>query len=234
MYILLCMFAAGAVHLRPTWGAESFRGGVPLFLQRFEWHYLSIAACLTRPHVFYPLLIVSRITIICQTYSPRLNNTCVRQVVLDKWFPLTHSSAFSALSKTRWNSLRHPRLLKLTPARAHLRRHIYIYIYIYIYTHIYIYIYIYVYIYIYPYTYIYIYIYIPKPVGASKMKLVCSLWSIMRCYIWFVFMCSLLYIYIYTYVCVCMCVFGANITISTIVTIICCCCCYYYHYHYHH
>ena len=101
MYILLCMFAAGAVHLRPTWGAESFRGGVPLFLQRFEWHYLSIAACLTRPHVFYPLLIVSRITIICQTYSPRLNNTCVRQVVLDKWFPLTHSSAFSALSKTR-------------------------------------------------------------------------------------------------------------------------------------
>ena len=25
-------------------------------------------------------------------YSPRLKNACARQVVLDKWFPLTHAS----------------------------------------------------------------------------------------------------------------------------------------------
>ena len=31
------------------------------------WHYLSNATCLIRPHLFYALFIVSRITIICQT-----------------------------------------------------------------------------------------------------------------------------------------------------------------------
>ena len=52
-----------------------------------EWHYLSIAPCLM-PYglVCFVLFIVSRITI---NHSPFLKKTCVRQVVLDKRFPLT-------------------------------------------------------------------------------------------------------------------------------------------------
>ena len=44
----------------------------------FGRHCLCNATCLIRPHLFYALFIVSRITIM---------NICVRQVVLDKWFP---------------------------------------------------------------------------------------------------------------------------------------------------
>ena len=79
-------------------------------------------------------------------YSPFLKNTCVGEVVLDKWSPLIVGTLFRTL------------VLRET----HISLSIYIYIYrerererdvyidvIYIYIRIYIYIYIYVYIYIY-------------------------------------------------------------------------------------
>ena len=56
----------------------------------FGWHYLSNATCLIRPHLLHSTFIVSRITILCQINSPRFKKTLVRQVALDKWFPLNH------------------------------------------------------------------------------------------------------------------------------------------------
>ena len=52
----------------------------------FGWHYLSNAICLIRPRLCYICFFVSRTTIICYDHS-LLKNTCVRQVVLDKWLP---------------------------------------------------------------------------------------------------------------------------------------------------
>ena len=51
------------------------------------WHYLSSAACLIRAHLNHALFGV-RVIILCQNDSPLWKNTCVRQVVLDKWLPL--------------------------------------------------------------------------------------------------------------------------------------------------
>ena len=48
----------------------------------FGWHYLSNATCLMWPHMFCACFVVSRITAIFE------EKTCVRQVVLYKWFPL--------------------------------------------------------------------------------------------------------------------------------------------------
>ena len=56
-------------------------------------HYLSSATCLIRPRLFYALFIVSRTTVILPQSSPLLKNTCVRQVALDKRFPLILSPA---------------------------------------------------------------------------------------------------------------------------------------------
>ena len=53
-------------------------------------HYLSNTSCLIRPRLCYALLTVPRIAIICKRYSPLLKKVCVRQVVLDKWFPLNN------------------------------------------------------------------------------------------------------------------------------------------------
>ena len=54
------------------------------------WHYLSNAPCLIQPHSFHACFVVSSIVINC--YSTLLatseERTCVRRVVLDKWFPL--------------------------------------------------------------------------------------------------------------------------------------------------
>ena len=50
------------------------------------------ARCLMRPHLFYALFIVSRISIICQMIRRLLKKICVRQVALDQWFPLTGNS----------------------------------------------------------------------------------------------------------------------------------------------
>ena len=57
------------------------------------WHYLSNATCLIRPRSFY--VSVCRVkehrnVLHC---SPLLKNTCVRQVVLDKWFPLKEANS---------------------------------------------------------------------------------------------------------------------------------------------
>ena len=45
------------------------------------WHYLSNVTCLIRPHFFYALFIAS---------SSFLKKVCVRQVGLDRWFPLKY------------------------------------------------------------------------------------------------------------------------------------------------
>ena len=54
------------------------------------WHYLSNSTCLMRPRAFHALFAASRITILVYMCSPRLKKPCVRQVVSDKWFPLSH------------------------------------------------------------------------------------------------------------------------------------------------
>ena len=150
------------------------------------WHYLSNAICLMRPRSFYALFRCVNDHHNLLHYSQRLKNTCVRRVVLDKWFPLK-------LTETHWNSpeltvftfvnvyvgllrfiVRYALLnLTVTPpwakpgacswgVRVYIYIYIYIYIYVYIYIereiHIYACIYIYIYIYIYTHcTYIYIY-----------------------------------------------------------------------------
>ena len=51
-------------------------------------HYLSNATCPIRPHLFYVFRHVKdHLTL--PKYSSLLKNACVRQVMLDKWFPLT-------------------------------------------------------------------------------------------------------------------------------------------------
>ena len=54
---------------------------------------MSNATCLTRPRLFYALCIVSRITTICYVtrHFRREHVTCVRQVALDKWLPLSYA-----------------------------------------------------------------------------------------------------------------------------------------------
>ena len=53
----------------------------------FWWHYLSNATCLMRPR-----LLLRRVKDHHNLLhdSPCLKTTCVRQVVLDNWFPLKH------------------------------------------------------------------------------------------------------------------------------------------------
>ena len=55
------------------------------------WHYLSNATCPMWPCLFYALFTVSRILDHHKSlhYSPLLKKPSVRQVVLDKWFPLS-------------------------------------------------------------------------------------------------------------------------------------------------
>ena len=59
------------------------------------WHYLSNATCLMRPRLF--LCVVYSVKEHHQTnvlhVSPHLKNICVRQVVLDEWFPLIQAVA---------------------------------------------------------------------------------------------------------------------------------------------
>ena len=65
------------------------------------WHYLSNATCLLRPHPLYALLTVSRITPSVATLFAALGETHVRQVVLDKWLPLSASSRSATSCATR-------------------------------------------------------------------------------------------------------------------------------------
>ena len=86
------------------------------------WHHLSNSTCLMRPRSFYVWFVVSGITIINALHSsPRLKNTCVGQVVLDKWCVYIHIYIYTYLY-----------------TYTHIYIYIYIYIYIiYIYTHTY-------------------------------------------------------------------------------------------------
>ena len=71
--------------------SESMSGSMPSCWSfraiTFGWHCLSNATCLMRPHLFYACFVVSNIIIVCCIISSLLKNTCVRQAVLDKWFP---------------------------------------------------------------------------------------------------------------------------------------------------
>ena len=138
---------------------------------QFGWHYLSNATCRMR---------LSRSNIILKVFVAS-EETSVRQVVLDKWFPPEQSPAARPGAAAAWRS---PRTCPRGSGALLVGYHIYIYIYIYIHNHIYIYMYtnsinIYAYIYIYMYVcvlislfnmcistyicvYIYIYIYIYK------------------------------------------------------------------------
>ena len=82
----------------------------------FGWHYLSNATCPIRPHLFYALFIVARITIFMLDYSPLLKKTCFRQVVLDKWFPLIYGR-FSAFEHSLWQTASRPRSFQACHAR---------------------------------------------------------------------------------------------------------------------
>ena len=53
------------------------------------WHYLSNATCLRRPQLFSGAWLVEYGYLKLLHYSPLLKKTCIRQVVLDKWFLLT-------------------------------------------------------------------------------------------------------------------------------------------------
>ena len=75
------------------------------WLASIGWHYLSNTTCLIWPHLFYGSFAVSTIINNCY-YSPLLNNTCARQVVLDKWFPLNTEEAWE---DTTYASLIKPR-----------------------------------------------------------------------------------------------------------------------------
>ena len=55
------------------------------------WHYLSNATCLIRPRLLYALCSFKEHHTLLH-HSPLLKNTCIWQVALDKWFPLSFGS----------------------------------------------------------------------------------------------------------------------------------------------
>ena len=141
------------------------------------WHYLFKAACLMRPRLLCVFRRVKDYHDLLH-YSQLLKNICVRQVVLDKCFPLRNHSLQAILSFI--GSLNYANVemqiynisLSLSLSLC-LPLHIYIYIYILTYLYIYIYIYIIIsllllwychycqyYYMLYKYTIIYIYIYV--------------------------------------------------------------------------
>ena len=148
--------------------------------------YLSNAACRRLCHVCCVFRRVKDHDLL--KYYPLLKKTCVRQVVLDKWFPLANYrysiEPFEATASPA-GSVGAPshhgrstaaaceglRIWSRASAsrdtweihKVHVCVYIYIYIYIYmhiIYTHTYTCIYTYIYIYVCTYIYIYIYVYI--------------------------------------------------------------------------
>ena len=95
---------------------------VALLVLSFGWDYLSNAACLIRPRF-----------VLCAVYGVKghhtlpnelrlLKNVCVRQVVLDKWFPLT-LPAFS--SRSTWRSLQHNNSNNITQSTQRYKQHTY-------------------------------------------------------------------------------------------------------------
>ena len=129
------------------------------------WHYLSNAGCLMRPPLFCVCLSCQGSPLVGTLHdSPLLKNTCVRQVVLDKWSPEKQPlhdiyiyiciHVYTSLSLSISLSLY---IYIYTSISISLSLHIYIYIYLYIYLYIYIYIYISLYLSLSIYIYIYIY-----------------------------------------------------------------------------
>ena len=75
-----------------------------------RWHYVSQATCLMRPRLFYAFGRVKDHRNLPH-YSAHLKKPCVRQVVLDKWFPLRYGTVWYA-----WGGRRHA--LRTRPAQA--------------------------------------------------------------------------------------------------------------------
>ena len=66
--------------------------GVPtLWSRSFGWHYLSNATCLIRRHLFCVFRSAKDHHNLLHD-SQLFKKTCVRQVVLDRWFPLNHTN----------------------------------------------------------------------------------------------------------------------------------------------
>ena len=59
-----------------------------ILTMRLGRHHLSNATCLIRPHLFSTAWLVEYGYLILLHYSPLSRNSCVVQVVVDKWFPL--------------------------------------------------------------------------------------------------------------------------------------------------
>ena len=76
--------------LRPLRNSANIRGAHNHIA--LGWHYLSNATCLMQASfvvgAIYSVSVEDQHKL--HTYSPLLKKTCVRQVVLDKWFPLKH------------------------------------------------------------------------------------------------------------------------------------------------
>ena len=121
--------------------------------------YLSNATCLIRPRSFYALAYSVKDHHNMLHCSTRLKNTCVRQEVLDKWFPLIlvvaggHANDINVLCccVVQYIILQHT-IISYCIALYHsissilIVTLIYIYIYIHVYTNMCVYIYIYIYI----------------------------------------------------------------------------------------
>ena len=58
------------------------------------WHYLPKATCLIRLHLLHACVLCQGSHQLLLYCSPRLKNTFVRHLVLDKWFPLITSIYF--------------------------------------------------------------------------------------------------------------------------------------------
>ena len=58
------------------------------YFMHFGWHYLSNATYRLGPDLLSTALLVKYGYLILLQYSPLLKKACVRQVVLDEWFPL--------------------------------------------------------------------------------------------------------------------------------------------------
>ena len=124
-------------------------------------HYniITLNTCLIRPRSFYGFFALSRIIANCNMIGSLLNKAFIRQVVLDKWFPLIVveiiADAYFDVDTNRrvldsWSNVCAPLTIWFCATMPAIYVYIYIYIYIereremymYIYTYIYIYIYI--------------------------------------------------------------------------------------------
>ena len=75
---------------------QTLRSPRSYLLLLFGCHNLSNTTCLIRPHLVYALCVFRRVKDHHHLLhdSPLLKNTCLRQVVIDKWFPLTYARCF--------------------------------------------------------------------------------------------------------------------------------------------